>query len=62
MSCGAAVTGASASPPAPAPPTSERRLVSVLFADLVEFTARSENRDAEETREFLSRYFERASA
>ncbi len=30
----------------------------MLFADLVGFTARSENRDAEETREFLSRYFE----
>ena len=32
--------------------------MSVLFADLVGFTAASEKRDAEETREFLSRYFE----
>jgi predicted ATPase/class 3 adenylate cyclase len=32
--------------------------VSVLFADLVEFTAASESRDAEDTRELLSRYFE----
>jgi class 3 adenylate cyclase/tetratricopeptide (TPR) repeat protein len=39
-------------------PASERRLVSVLFADLVGFTAASEKRDAEETRELLSRYFE----
>jgi len=39
-------------------PTAERRLVSVLFADLVGFTAASENRDAEETRELLSRYFD----
>ena len=39
-------------------PASERRLVSVLFADLVGFTAASENRDAEETRELLSRYFD----
>jgi class 3 adenylate cyclase/tetratricopeptide (TPR) repeat protein len=39
-------------------PASERRLVSVLFADLVGFTALSESRDAEETRELLSRYFD----
>jgi class 3 adenylate cyclase len=38
----------------------ERRLVSVLFADLVGFTTVSESRDAEETRELLSRYFELA--
>src|SRR5207247_10905229 len=42
----------------PAPPTSERRLVSVLFADLVGFTALSETRDSEEVRELLSRYFD----
>jgi class 3 adenylate cyclase len=36
----------------------ERRLVSVLFADLVGFTTLSEERDPEETRELLSRYFE----
>jgi class 3 adenylate cyclase/predicted ATPase len=33
-------------------------LVSVLFADLVGFTALSESRDPEEVRELLSRYFE----
>src|SRR3990172_5178154 len=38
--------------------TAERRLVSVLFADLVGFTTLSENRDAEETRELLTRYFD----
>jgi class 3 adenylate cyclase len=37
----------------------ERRLVSVLFADLVGFTTLSEHRDPEEVRELLSRYFER---
>ena len=42
------------------PAVAERRLVSVLFADLVGFTAASEGRDAEETRELLSRYFEQA--
>jgi class 3 adenylate cyclase/tetratricopeptide (TPR) repeat protein len=36
----------------------ERRLVSVLFADLVGFTALSESRDAEEVRALLSRYFD----
>jgi class 3 adenylate cyclase/predicted ATPase len=35
-------------------------LVSVLFADLVGFTALSESRDAEATRDLLSRYFELA--
>src|SRR5918994_619911 len=39
----------------------ERRLVSILFADLVGFTTYSEGRDAEEVRELLSRYFELAS-
>jgi class 3 adenylate cyclase/tetratricopeptide (TPR) repeat protein len=38
--------------------TAERRLVSVLFADLVGFTALSEKRDAEEVRELLTRYFD----
>jgi class 3 adenylate cyclase/tetratricopeptide (TPR) repeat protein len=38
----------------------ERRLVSVLFADLVGFTAISEQEDPEAVREFLSAFFERA--
>jgi class 3 adenylate cyclase/tetratricopeptide (TPR) repeat protein len=41
-------------------PTSQRRLVSVLFVDLVGFTTASEARDAEDTRELLTRYFETA--
>src|ERR671935_931518 len=45
-------------PPAPTAPVAERRLVSVLFADLVGFTTISESRDAEGVRELLSRYFE----
>ncbi len=36
----------------------EIRLISVLFADLVGFTALSESRDPEEVRELLSRYFD----
>ena len=46
--------------PAAAAPAAERRLVSVLFADLVGFTTLSESRDPEEVRELLSRYFETA--
>ncbi len=41
-------------------PVAERRLVTVLFADLVGFTTLAEGRDAEDTRELLSRYFELA--
>ena len=41
-------------------PVAERRLVSVLFVDLVGFTTASEGRDAEETRELLSSYFDMA--
>ena len=39
-------------------PVAERRLVTVLFADLVGFTTVSEARDAEDVRELLSRYFD----
>jgi class 3 adenylate cyclase/tetratricopeptide (TPR) repeat protein len=58
--CGTALTGSVASTAlAPAAtPAAERRLVSVLFADLVGFTTLSESRDAEEVRELLSRYFD----
>jgi class 3 adenylate cyclase/predicted ATPase len=41
-------------------PTAERRLVSVLFADLVGFTTIAESRDSEDVRELLSRYFDLA--
>ena len=61
--CGTALTDAprpaaatTASQPAEAA-AAERRLVSVLFADLVGFTTYADHRDAEETRELLSRYF-----
>ncbi|MGB2953785.1 MAG: adenylate/guanylate cyclase domain-containing protein [Gaiellaceae bacterium] len=59
--CGSALTGdaAASTPAAPREaPASERRLVSVLFADLVGFTTLSEAKDAEEVRELLSRYFD----
>jgi class 3 adenylate cyclase/tetratricopeptide (TPR) repeat protein len=57
--CGAPLgNGAAATLAAPLA-VAERRLVSVLFADLVGFTTLSEHRDPEEVRELLSRYFDR---
>ncbi|MBA3777986.1 MAG: AAA family ATPase [Chloroflexi bacterium] len=54
-------------PPAPSGPApnlpatvAERRVVTVLFADLVGFTGLAEDRDPEAVRELLTRYFERA--
>ncbi len=41
-------------------PTAERRIVSILFADLVGFTTLAEGRDPEETRELLTSYFDLA--
>ena len=41
-------------------PVAERRLVSILFADLVGFTPFAEERDAEEVRETLTAYFDLA--
>src|SRR5947207_15794806 len=64
--CGVALGSAPPAQPAsvteaqPEARVAERRLVSVLFADLVGFTALSESRDPEEVRELLSRYFEEA--
>jgi class 3 adenylate cyclase/tetratricopeptide (TPR) repeat protein len=57
--CGSALSEDAAPAPTPAAGiTAERRLVSVLFADLVGFTPLSESRDPEEVRELLSRYFD----
>jgi class 3 adenylate cyclase/tetratricopeptide (TPR) repeat protein len=60
--CGGPLAGraAPAHSAAHAPAVAERRLVSVLFADLVGFTTLAENRDAEEVRDLLSRYFDLA--
>ena len=55
--CGT-VLGAQAAPATAATPAAERKMVTVLFADLVGFTAASEGRDAEDTRELLTRYFD----
>jgi len=57
--CGAALTTAGEPAPLspPGTPPTERRFVSVLFADLVGFTTLSESRDPEEVRAFLMAYF-----
>jgi len=56
----AAIAGEPAAPSATTAPVMERRLVSVLFADLVGFTTISERRDAEDVRDLLSSYFDAA--
>ena len=57
--CAAPLTGGNATPAATTrAPVAERRLVSVLFVDLVGFTPFAEGRDAEEVRDALSRYFD----
>ncbi len=76
-SCGSAIPGAApstgpvgeaaaADPAADGAETvvgaSERRLTSVLFADLVGYTTLSEERDSDDVRELLSQYFEACSA
>ena len=57
---GGAVAGSAAAPSHAGAPVAERRLVSILFADLVGFTTLSEGRDPEEVRELLSKYFDSA--
>ncbi len=57
----AAPSGWSPAPASASTAVAERRLVSVLFADLVGFTPFAEERDAEDVRDILTRYFELAS-
>jgi class 3 adenylate cyclase/tetratricopeptide (TPR) repeat protein len=57
--CGSAVAAAApATALMPAGPPAERRVTSVLFADLVAYTTLSESRDSEDVRSLLSEYFE----
>src|SRR4051794_16739688 len=67
--CGAALAGAPAAAAETTPsagpasaPGAQRRVVSVLFADLVGFTTVSQHRDAEDVRELLTRYFDASRA
>ena len=64
-SCGQALGAdapAAAAIPLSVPATAERRLVTVVFTDLVGFTTLAEDRDPEAVRELLSRYFDTATA
>ena len=54
------VTPAALDETAQAALTPELRVASVLFIDLVGYTSLSESRDAEDVRELLGRYFDRA--
>ncbi len=61
LAAGARFVAATTAVPATSPEAgAERRLVSVLFADLVGFTPFAEERDAEDVRETLTRYFDLA--
>src|SRR5579884_719312 len=54
LACGAALSSE--------PPREERKVVTVLFADLVGFTSRAEQLDPEEVRAVLAPYWERLRA
>ena len=56
--CGTSLAGAQI--PLSPTVTAERRLVTVLFADLTGFTEFSEGRDAEEVRDFQKSYFDQS--
>jgi len=56
----ASAASAGGGPATATAPVTERRVVSMLFGDLVGFTPLSESRDPEAVRELLSAYFERA--
>ena len=56
----ARAAGQPAAPGGASGPQAERRLVSVMFADLVGFTPFAEERDAEDVRDTLTRYFDLA--
>src|SRR4051812_19552866 len=55
LSCGKALGAA-------AEPTEERRVVSVVFVDLVGFTSRAEQLDPEDVRAILAPYYDRVRA
>ncbi len=58
--CGKPLSTTTAQPATASPSRAGRRLVSVLFADLVGFTTFSEGRDPEDVRTMLTGYFDRA--
>jgi class 3 adenylate cyclase len=57
MECGTPAA-APAAPVDGTTPVASRRVTSILFGDLVNFTVLSESRDTEDVRELLARYFD----
>ena len=57
-SCGSALGAAALSTQPASPSATERRIVSVLFVDLVGFTSFSEGRDPEDVRSVITEYFD----
>src|SRR5437016_13522201 len=57
LACGAPLEA-----PAPAPSAEERKLVTVLFRDIVGSTAKAENMDPEDVRARLAPYYSRLRA
>src|SRR2546421_3448857 len=60
LACGPPI--AAAAPPAPAVPTEERKLITVVFTDLVGSTARSEGLDPEDVKAMVAPYHARVRA
>lgn len=58
--CGTALTDPVGASSPPQVPSVERRVVSVLFVDLVGFTSYSEGRDPEDVRSMITAYFDLA--
>jgi class 3 adenylate cyclase/tetratricopeptide (TPR) repeat protein len=57
--CGSALTRPTPTGQSTAEPAAERRIVTVVFADLVGFTSRAERMDPEDVRSILSPYYGR---
>src|SRR5215218_3904445 len=62
LACGTPLVSAPAPPPSPAPAEEERKLVSVVFTDIVGSTARAEGLDPEDVRAMLVPYHQRVRA
>src|SRR5690242_5103292 len=56
--CGVPLAAADGRAEPHAPTSGDRRQVTILFADLCEFTRLSSERDAEEVHQLLGRFFE----
>src|SRR5687767_9446623 len=62
LACGASLAGPPPTVAAPAPAEEERKLISVVFTDIVGSTARAEGLDPEDVRAMLVPYHARVRA